>query len=153
MQLVRNPKSFDVLLTSNLFGDILSDLAGMLTGSLGMLPSASLGEKHALYEPIHGSAPDIAGQNKANPFGTIGSLALCWKYTLGRPDIADLIDAGIRLTFDRGFRTADVVSPGMKVVGTQEITQYFLESLSELKKRSFLEAGQGVSYVAKNIGV
>ena len=133
MQLVRSPRSFDVILTSNLFGDILSDLAGMLTGSLGMLPSASLGVRHALYEPIHGSAPDIAGKGIANPLGTIGSVALFFEYTMGRKDIALAIEKGIHRTFERRVRTADISTHGTLTVGTQEMTRQLLQSLEELQ--------------------
>ncbi len=91
MQIVRSPKHFDIILTSNLFGDILSDIAGMITGSLGMLPSASLGNKYALYEPVHGSAPDIAGQNKANPLAAIASVAMMFHYSLKIPKAAALV--------------------------------------------------------------
>jgi 3-isopropylmalate dehydrogenase len=133
MQLVRVPSSFDVLVTSNLFGDILSDLAGMLTGSLGMLPSASLGDKHSLYEPIHGSAPDIAGQNKANPLGMIGSAAMMFEYSLGRPDVADCIRRAISLAFDGGARTGDIAAKGQTVLSTTEMTTRLLETLGTAK--------------------
>lgn len=142
MQLVRNPKSFDVVLTSNLFGDILSDLAGTLTGSLGMLPSASLGLKHALYEPVHGSAPDIAGKDKANPFGMIGSLALCLRHSLGRPDLAEWLDEAMAETFKKNLRTADVASPGMTVVGTRELTAQFIQCLEKYRQESSRPAGK-----------
>ncbi|NTV47516.1 MAG: 3-isopropylmalate dehydrogenase, partial [Chlorobiales bacterium] len=105
MQIVRNPKQFDVIVTSNLFGDILSDISGMITGSLGMLPSASLGDKYALYEPIHGSAPDIAGQNKANPLATIASVAMMFEYTFDMLKVARLIYDAIEKTLDKGYRT------------------------------------------------
>ena len=110
MQLVKNPKQFDVILTDNLFGDILSDEAAMLTGSLGMLPSAALGEAGApgLYEPIHGSAPDIAGRGLANPCASILSLAMALRYSLGRPELADRVEAAVASALDRGARTADL---------------------------------------------
>jgi len=108
MQLIRNPKQFDVIVTSNLFGDILSDEASMLTGSIGMLPSASIGEKHAMYEPIHGSAPDIAGQNKANPLATILSVSMMLRYTLDMTGLADKLDAAVDAVLDDGVRTADL---------------------------------------------
>jgi len=108
MQLIRNPRQFDVIVTSNLFGDILSDEASMLTGSIGMLPSASIGEAHAMYEPIHGSAPDIAGQNKANPLATILSVSMMLKYTLDQSDLADKVDAAVEAVLDDGVRTSDL---------------------------------------------
>ncbi|MFZ4404647.1 MAG: 3-isopropylmalate dehydrogenase [Pseudobdellovibrionaceae bacterium] len=134
MQLVRAPSRFDVLLTSNLFGDILSDLAGMLTGSLGMLPSASLGDRYALYEPIHGSAPDIAGQNKANPFGMIGSLAMCLELSCKRPDLSQAVWKAVELTLNAGHRTADIATKEQKTVGTKEITDIFLTQLKSVLK-------------------
>ncbi len=119
MQLVRNPRQFDVLLTTNMFGDILSDLASMLTGSIGMLPSASLGEGgRGLYEPIHGSAPDIAGRDIANPIATILSLAMALRYSLDAPAMADRIEAAVSRVLDNGLRTADIWSEGMTRVGT-----------------------------------
>jgi 3-isopropylmalate dehydrogenase len=120
MQLVRNPKQFDVILTGNLFGDILSDEASMLAGSIGMLPSASLdAASKGLYEPIHGSAPDIAGQNKANPLGTILSLAMMFRYTFARTEVAERIERAVRATLAKGLRTGDIALPGEPVVGTR----------------------------------
>jgi 3-isopropylmalate dehydrogenase len=122
MQLVRNPRQFDVIVTGNMFGDILSDEASMLAGSIGMLPSASLDANgKGLYEPIHGSAPDIAGQNKANPLGTILSLAMMFRYTFDRADIGERIGAAVRKVLDNGLRTGDIASPGERVVGTQQM--------------------------------
>src|SRR4029079_3706045 len=120
MQLVRNPKQFDVIVTGNLFGDILSDEASMLTGSIGMLPSASLdaGGK-GTYEPLHGSAPDIAGKDKANPLGTILSLAMMFRYTFSRADVADRIEKAVRAALAKGLRTGDIVVAGETVVGTR----------------------------------
>jgi len=120
MQLVRDPKQFDVIVTGNLFGDILSDEASMLAGSIGMLPSASLdaGNK-GLYEPIHGSAPDIAGQDKANPLATILSLAMMFRYTFARADVAARIEAAVRSVLAAGLRTADIAAPGDRVIGTR----------------------------------
>jgi 3-isopropylmalate dehydrogenase len=132
MQIVRNPKQFDVLLTSNLFGDILSDIAGMITGSLGMLPSASLGEKYALYEPVHGSAPDIAGKNIANPIAAIGSVAMMFNYTFQLPKISNLIEKSIDQTLEKGYRTQDIAAKGDKIVTTSELTDLILLALSEL---------------------
>ncbi|OOZ36601.1 3-isopropylmalate dehydrogenase [Solemya velesiana gill symbiont] len=122
MQLVRAPKQFDVMVTTNMFGDILSDCAAMLTGSIGMLPSASLNEKgQGMYEPIHGSAPDIAGQNVANPLATILSVAMMLRYSLDEPEMADRIEKAVEVTLDAGLRTADIMSDGMKQVGTEEM--------------------------------
>lgn len=132
MQIVRNPKQFDVILTQNLFGDILSDIAAMITGSLGMLPSASLGEKYALYEPIHGSAPDIAGQNKANPLAAISSVAMMFAYSFKMPEAAALIEQAIENTLEGGYRTADIFSEGMLLVSTTEMRDKVLEALKQL---------------------
>jgi 3-isopropylmalate dehydrogenase len=122
MQLVRFPKQFDVMVTTNMFGDILSDAAAMLTGSIGMLPSASLDENSkGMYEPIHGSAPDIAGQNKANPLATILSVAMMLRYTLDEPAMADRIEAAVNKVLDRGLRTVDIMSGGMTEVTTEEM--------------------------------
>jgi 3-isopropylmalate dehydrogenase len=128
MQLVRAPKQFDVIVTDNLFGDVLSDVASMLTGSLGMLPSASLGaedpatgKRHALYEPVHGSAPDIAGKGLANPIAMIASLGMALKYSLGKPELADLVDRAIADVLASGLRTGDIWSDGKTKVGTTEM--------------------------------
>ncbi|MES9870349.1 MAG: 3-isopropylmalate dehydrogenase [Sedimenticola sp.] len=122
MQLVREPKQFDVMVTTNMFGDILSDCAAMLTGSIGMLPSASLNEKgQGMYEPIHGSAPDIAGQGVANPLATILSVAMMLRYSLDEPEMAERIEKAVEATLDAGLRTADIMSEGMKQVGTEEM--------------------------------
>jgi 3-isopropylmalate dehydrogenase len=129
MQIVRNPKQFDVIVTSNLFGDILSDISGMITGSLGMLPSASIGTKHALYEPIHGSAPDIAGQNKANPIATIASVAMMFENSFCMPDVAAEIYDAIERALATGIRTADIASPGEKSVSTTEMTKAIVACL------------------------
>ena len=120
MQLVRNPKQFDVIVTGNLFGDILSDEASMLAGSIGMLPSASLDVNgKGLYEPIHGSAPDIAGQDKANPLAMILSVAMMFRYTFERADIADRIEAAVRAVLAAGLRTRDIALPEERVTGTR----------------------------------
>lgn len=119
MQLVRAPKQFDVMVTTNMFGDILSDAAAMLTGSIGMLPSASLDENSkGMYEPIHGSAPDIAGQNRANPLATILSVAMMLRYTLDQPEMAGRIEQAVNQVLDADLRTADIMSDGMTEVGT-----------------------------------
>jgi 3-isopropylmalate dehydrogenase len=132
MQIVRNPKQFDVILTSNLFGDILSDIAGMITGSLGMLPSASLGSRYALYEPVHGSAPDIAGQNKANPLAAISSVAMMFNYSLDILKASELIEESLDRTLEKGYRTADIFSEGCRLVSTTEMTEHVLESFNEI---------------------
>jgi len=122
MQLVRAPKHFDVIVTGNLFGDILSDEASMLTGSIGMLPSASLdANSKGLYEPVHGSAPDIAGKNVANPLATILSSAMMLRYTFGQEAAARRIESAVRKVLAAGYRTADIFEPGTKKVGTREM--------------------------------
>jgi 3-isopropylmalate dehydrogenase len=122
MQLVRAPKQFDVMVTTNMFGDILSDCASMLTGSIGMLPSASLDENgKGMYEPIHGSAPDIAGQNIVNPLATILSVAMMLRYTLDEAQMADKVEAAVSKVLDQGIRTADIYSEGTTKVGTSEM--------------------------------
>jgi 3-isopropylmalate dehydrogenase len=122
MQLVREPRQFDVLVTGNMFGDILSDLASMLTGSIGMLPSASMdADGKGLYEPVHGSAPDIAGQAVANPLATILSVAMMLRYTLAAPELAERIEAAVARVLDQGLRTRDIQSPGTRVIGTSEM--------------------------------
>ena len=131
MQLVRAPKQYDVIVTGNLFGDILSDEASMLAGSIGMLPSASLdaGNK-GLYEPIHGSAPDLAGRNTANPLATILSLAMMFRYTLSRADVAERIEAAVRRVLGEGLRTADIAASGERTVGTREMGDAVVRALS-----------------------
>jgi 3-isopropylmalate dehydrogenase len=131
MQLVREPKQFDVIVTGNMFGDILSDEASMLTGSIGMLPSASLNaDGFGMYEPIHGSAPDIAGQNKANPLASFLSLAMLFRYSLGQAAVADRIEAAVRSVLADGLRTADIAEPGKSVVGTDAMGDAVLASLA-----------------------
>ena len=138
MQLVRAPKQFDVMLTGNIFGDILSDCASMLTGSLGMLPSASLGVKqkngkqYALYEPVHGSAPDIAGQGKANPIATILSLAMMLRYSFDMSAEADLVENAIKFVLGKNIRTGDIMQKGSKQVGTIEMGDAILAAMDEL---------------------
>lgn len=131
MQLVRAPKQFDVIVTGNLFGDILSDEAAMLTGSIGMLPSASLDEnRKGLYEPCHGSAPDIAGQGIANPLATIMSLAMLMRYSLQRDDVADAIEAAVEKVLDQGLRTGDIYTEGTRKVSTGEMGSAVAEALA-----------------------
>jgi len=137
MQLVRNPKQFDVMVTDNLFGDILSDAAAMLTGSLGMLPSASLGapdpatgKRKALYEPVHGSAPDIAGTGVANPIAMIASFAMALRYSFGMVELANEVEAAIAGMLDDGLRSADIMQPGCKQAGTEEIGDAIIARLT-----------------------
>jgi 3-isopropylmalate dehydrogenase len=139
MQLVRYPKQFDVIVTDNLFGDILSDCAAMLTGSLGMLPSASLGapdkatgRRKALYEPVHGSAPDIAGKGVANPLAAILSFAMALRYSFDAPEEAQAIERAVEATLERGVRTADIVSAGLKAVTTTDMGKAILANLDKL---------------------
>ncbi|WP_303859783.1 3-isopropylmalate dehydrogenase [Alkalibaculum bacchi] len=130
MQLVRNPKQFDVIVTENMFGDILSDEASMITGSIGMLPSASLGENNkGMYEPVHGSAPDIAGQGKANPIATIMSVAMMLKYSFNLNEEAENIEAAVKKALDDGHRTSDIVAKDEKVLSTKEMTQIILGNI------------------------
>lgn len=129
MQLVRNPRQFDVLLCNNMFGDILSDEAAMLTGSIGMLPSASLGAQVGLFEPIHGSAPDIAGRNIANPIATIASVGMMLSYSFQLDKEAVAIETAIVRTLDLGFRTKDIANPGARVVGTTEMGDAIVRNL------------------------
>jgi 3-isopropylmalate dehydrogenase len=132
MQLVRAPRDFDVIVTGNLFGDILSDEAAMLTGSIGMLPSASLNASgQGLYEPSHGSAPDIAGKNVANPLATILSAAMLLRYSLGVPEAADRIETAVRRVLSQGFRTADIYEAGTQKVGTKAMGDAVLAALAE----------------------
>ncbi len=130
MQLVKAPKQFDVMVTSNLFGDVLSDCAAMLTGSIGMLPSASLNKDgFGMYEPIHGSAPDIAGENLANPLATILSVAMMLRYSLNQSNLAEKIEAAVNNVLDQGYRTQDIASDGDKIVGTSEMGDLVVNAL------------------------
>jgi len=132
MQLVRYPKQFDVIVTTNLFGDILSDEAAMLTGSIGMLPSASVGATVGMFEPIHGSAPDIAGKNLANPIGMVASVAMMLTYACNLPEEAQLIETAIQKTLEQGYRTKDIESPGTTLLGTREMGDQIIKQLNEL---------------------
>ena len=130
MQLVRAPKQFDVIVTGNMFGDILSDVAAMLTGSLGMLPSASLAASGTgLYEPVHGTAPDIAGQDLANPLATILSVGMMFRYSLDLPEAADRIDNAVAKVLEQGHRTTDIAAAGTDPVGCQAMGKLVLEQL------------------------
>ncbi len=139
MQLVRRPKQFDVIVTDNLFGDMLSDVAAMLTGSLGMLPSASLGEldartgkRKALYEPVHGSAPDIAGKGLANPIAMLASFAMALRYSFGMVREADLVEQAIAATLERGLRTADLAAAGTPAAATTEMGEAVIKEMGRL---------------------
>ena len=137
MQLIRNPTQFDVIVTTNLFGDILSDEAAMLTGSIGMLPSASLGGKVGMYEPVHGSAPDITGQNKANPLATILSVAMMLRHSLEQSDAADSVEKAVEGVLSEGYRTTDIQEPGCRLVGCREMGQLVRERIEPVRaKRS-----------------
>ncbi|HUH95084.1 MAG TPA: 3-isopropylmalate dehydrogenase [Casimicrobiaceae bacterium] len=134
MQLVRAPKQFDVIVTGNLFGDILSDEASMLAGSIGMLPSAALDARSkGLYEPIHGSAPDLAGRNVANPLATILSLAMMFRYTFARPEVADRIDRAVRRVLASGRRTPDIAGAGERAIGTREMGDAVVSALAQTR--------------------
>ena len=139
MNLVKTPKQFDVIVTDNLFGDMLSDIAAMLTGSLGLLPSASLGkedaktkERKALYEPVHGSAPDIAGRGLANPIAMIASFGMALRYSFGMGDLADKVDAAIAAVLASGLRTADIKSAGTTPVSTAQMGEAILNEWQKL---------------------
>lgn len=130
MQLVKAPKEFDVIVTGNMFGDILSDQASMLTGSIGMLPSASLDQNNkGLYEPAHGSAPDIAGKNLANPLATILSAAMMLRFSLGKAEQADRIERAVRKVLSQGYRTVDIASSGNKNISTQQMGDVVVAAL------------------------
>ena len=130
MQLVRNPRQFDVIVTSNIFGDILSDEASQITGSIGMLPSASLAQGNfGMYEPVHGSAPDIAGQDKANPMATILTAAMMLRYTFGLGQEADAIENAVKSVLDQGYRTPDLFAGEGTLVGTAEMGRRIAEAI------------------------
>ena len=132
MQIVKDPSQFDVIVTENMFGDILSDEASMITGSIGMIPSSSLGATSCgLYEPIHGSAPDIAGTDKANPIGTILSAAMMLRYSFDMAAEADCIETAVSAVLDEGFRTADIMSPNGRAVGCREMGSHILEKMTK----------------------
>ncbi|OSO94272.1 3-isopropylmalate dehydrogenase [Cylindrospermopsis raciborskii CENA303] len=137
MQLVRDPKQFDTIVTGNLFGDILSDAAAMLTGSIGMLPSASLGSSSpGVYEPVHGSAPDIAGQDKANPLAQVLSAAMMLRYGLNQPAAADSIENAVLQVLQQGDRTGDIMSPGMNLLGCRAMGDALMNILEKMQKNS-----------------
>ena len=130
MQLVRAPKQFDVMVTSNLFGDILSDCAAMLTGSIGMLPSASLNKNnYGMYEPIHGSAPDIAGKDIANPLATLLSVSMMLRYSLNQAPLADKINTAVNVVLNQGYRTKDISAAGDTIVGTEAMGDLIVDAI------------------------
>ena len=129
MQLVRDPNQFGVIVTQNLFGDILSDISAMITGSLGMLPSASIGIKHQMYEPVHGSAPDMAGKNIANPIASIASVAMMFEHTFKLPDAAKIITDSIDITLKNGFRTKEIADKNYKVLSTSEMASKIIDQI------------------------
>ena len=130
MQMILGPGRFDVVLTANLFGDILSDEAAVVSGSIGMLPSASIGGKYALYEPIHGSAPDIAGQDLANPMATILSAAMMLRHSFGLEEEACTIEQAVKSVLVNGFRTGDIMEPGMKKIGCSQAGEMISNMIS-----------------------
>ncbi|NJL23185.1 MAG: 3-isopropylmalate dehydrogenase, partial [Leptolyngbyaceae cyanobacterium SM1_3_5] len=133
MQLIRNPKQFDTIVTGNLFGDILSDAAAMLTGSIGMLPSASMGAANpGVFEPVHGSAPDIAGQDKANPIAQVLSAAMMLRYGLSEPEAADRLEQAVLKVLEQGDRTGDIMSAGMNLLGCQAMGDALLEAIQSI---------------------
>ena len=132
MQLIRNPKQFDVIVTTNLFGDILSDEAAMLTGSIGMLPSASLGGKVGMYEPVHGTAPDIVGKDMANPLATILTVALMLRHSLDQGQAADRVEKAVEAVLNEGYRTADIQEQGCRLIGCREMGRLVREKIARL---------------------
>ncbi|MCB0282120.1 MAG: 3-isopropylmalate dehydrogenase [Calditrichae bacterium] len=146
MQIVRAPRQFDVVVTGNMFGDILSDIAGMITGSLGMLPSASIGLKHALYEPVHGSAPDIAGKNVANPIAAIASVGMMFEHSFKIPQVAKVVEQSIEKALADGYRTQDINFDNQgKTVSTTEITEIILNNCKEIMQKVNAESGNFVT--------
>ena len=140
MQLIRNPRQFDVILTENMFGDILSDEASMLPGSIGLLPSASLGDGTPIYEPVHGSAPDISGKGLANPIALLNSIAMMFRYTFSRPLVALAIEEAISTILLRGYHTADMKLEGGKQVGSEEIGDLIISEIIQEYSRPFMTA-------------
>jgi 3-isopropylmalate dehydrogenase len=136
MHLLRRPTSFDVLLTENMFGDILSDEAAVLAGSLGLLPSASLGDGPGLFEPVHGSAPTIAGQDVANPIGAIASAAMLLRHGLGHPEAAGAVEGAIGEALAAGHRTRDIAEAGAGVLGTRAMGARIAERVRRLDARA-----------------
>lgn len=135
MQVVRSPKQFDVILTSNLFGDIISDISGMITGSLGMLPSASIGQEHTLYEPVHGSAPDIAGEDRANPIAAILSVAMMFGHSFNLPQMEQIIESAVEEVLSQGFHSEDIALESSKIVSTSEMAQLIIASCDRILQK------------------
>jgi 3-isopropylmalate dehydrogenase len=136
MQIIRNPRQFDVMVTTNLFGDILTDEASMITGSIGMLPSASIGGKIGLFEPIHGSAPDIAGKGVANPLATILSVAMMLKYSFEMTLEASWIEQAVERVLEEGYRTGDIYREGEgKKIGTTEMGERVRSAVQKLSQK------------------
>ncbi|TAJ91171.1 3-isopropylmalate dehydrogenase, partial [bacterium] len=131
MQLIRDPKQFDVIVTTNMFGDILSDEAAMLTGSIGMLPSASLGGKVGMYEPVHGSAPDIVGKDMANPLATVLTVALMLRHSLNQGEAAGRIEKAVEDVLNEGYRTADIQAKGCRLIGCREMGRLVREKIDK----------------------
>jgi 3-isopropylmalate dehydrogenase len=131
MQLILRPTDFDVLVMENMFGDVLSDLSAAATGSIGLLPSAAIGDELALYEPIHGSAPDIAGQGKANPLAAIMTVAMLLEHTAKRPDLASAVNGAVEDVLNAGLRTGDIAKRGEKVIGTREMGDAVLSAVDK----------------------
>ncbi len=135
MQLIRDPSQFDVIVTSNMFGDIITDEASMLTGSLGMIPSASLGNSSkGIYEPIHGSAPDIAGRGIANPCAMILSGAMMLRYSFDLPKAADMIEKAVENVLKKGYRTRDIATEGCILTGSEEFTDIIIKEIEDISK-------------------
>ena len=145
MALVSHPTDFDVLLTENMFGDILSDQAGAIVGSIGVLGSASIGGPVSLYEPVHGSAPDIAGKGVANPLGAILSVAMMLRYSFHLEAEAECVEAAVRSVLDAGHRTRDLAKPGKPATGTAEMGR---EIVSAIKQRVALQEKQSAKFTA-----
>jgi len=129
MQLIKNPKQFDVIVTNNMFGDILSDEAAMLTGSIGMLASASVGDRHALYEPVHGSAPDIAGQDRANPLAAILSAAMMLEFSFNLFELGLTVEKAVESVIAEGYRTPDIYREGHEKVGCSKMGDLVAERI------------------------
>ena len=139
MQMVQDPNQFDVIVTQNLFGDILSDISAIITGSLGMLPSASVGDRHSLYEPVHGSAPDLTGKNQANPIAAISSLAMMLDIAFDMKDVSTGIYEAIDRTLDDGYRTVDISNNNSGTVSTTEMTELIKENCKEIFSENMVE--------------
>ena len=134
MQIIQNPKQFDVIVTQNLFGDILSDISAMITGSLGMLPSASIGEKHSLYEPVHGSAPDLAGRNLANPIAAILSIAMMLGITFKEKKISSDIYKAVNDSLGDGVGTIDIIKDEKRAMSTTDFTDNIIDKYRNIVK-------------------